>query len=172
MTGCLLSLSYVSVTAILNAPGVAEGHMLTMWRTVFKRGFYLCPSQAILSGSLCFLNAFLTWRFEAGSVGLEKGSSSRVYLLLVAGAFMIGIVPFTLSMIVPLEEILLAKETKLAKAQDQAAEHTKGMNCKSESLKGEESAMETRRQLNRWALLNYGRTILPLVGALVAWSIW
>lgn len=146
--------------------------MLTMWRTVFTRGFHLCPSQAIFSGLCCFLNAFLTWRYEAGSVGLEQGGSSKVYPLLVAGAFMIGIVPFTLSTIVPLEEIMLAKESKLSKARQQAAGHDKRTNGKADTLEGEESAAETRSLLKRWTMLNYGRTILPLVGALVAWSIW
>ena len=165
ISGCLFSLSYVSVAAILSAPGVADVHMLSMWRTVFVRGFHLCPSQAILSGILCFVNALLTYC-------LEQDSSSRVYSLLIAGAFMIGIVPFTLSMIVPLEEIMLAKETKLSKAQQQAAENGKGINGRAEGLGGEGSAAETRRLLKRWAMLNYGRTILPVVGVLVAWSIW
>jgi hypothetical protein len=159
--GCLLGLSYVSTAAILSPPGVPEVLMLSMWRTVFVRGFHLCPSLAIFSGLICFVNAYLSHRHEANSVSLGQ-DSSRVYLLLVAGAFMIGIVPFTLYMIVPTEEIMLKKEAKL----------DDGINGKAGTSGSEGSAAETRRLLKRWATLNYGRAILPMVGVLVAWSVW
>lgn len=84
---------------------------------------------------------------------------------------MIGIVPFTLKMIVPIEEIMLTKEAKLTKARQLAAEHN-GIDGKAEALGSDGSAAETRRLLKRWATLNYWRTTLPLVGALVAWSVW
>lgn len=87
-----------------------------------------------------------------------------MYSLLVAGSFMIGIVPYTLSLIVPLEEVLLNKQARLVKAAEKL-DH----NGVSER---KVSAEETRSLLNRWAVLNYGRTALPLVGLVVAWSIW
>jgi len=169
--GCLLGLSYVSTAAILSPPGVPEVLMLSMWRTVFVRGFHLCPSLAIFSGLICFVNAYLSHRHEANSVSLGQ-DSSRVYLLLVAGAFMIGIVPFTLYMIVPTEEIMLKKEAKLTKARQLAAKLDDGINGKAGTSGSEGSAAETRRLLKRWATLNYGRAILPMVGVLVAWSVW
>ena len=91
---------------------------------------------------------------------------------------MIAIVPNTLFMIVPIEETMLIKEAKLTKARLPTAEQDKSivdqasMDFKVEALRGDESAAETRRLLNRWTVLNYGRTILPVIGALVAWSVW
>ncbi|KAA6409708.1 MAG: hypothetical protein FRX48_06320 [Lasallia pustulata] len=167
LTGNQFSLSYVSVASILRPPTVAEVHLLSMFRGVFLGGFHLCPPLAFFSGLVCYLNAFLSYWHESGSVVLEQASSS-VIPLLVAGSFMMGIVPFTLYMIVPVEEILLEKEAKLAKTQKLAAGHDTSIDGEAEA-KG--SAAETRRLLKRWAKLNYVRTIFPLVGLVVAWSI-
>lgn len=145
--------------------------MLSMWKTVFLRGFHLCPTLAAFSGFCCFVNAFLTYWYQAGSVGLEHGSST-VFPLLIAGSFMIGVIPFTLSTIVPLEEIMLQKEGRLTKARQLAAERDNHVIFQAEVSKSDESAAETRRLLKRWAKLNYGRTLLPVLGALVAWSVW
>ncbi len=142
-----------------------------MCKTVFSRGFHLCPTLAAFSGLCCFVNAFLTYRYEAGSVGLERGNSG-VLPLLIAGSFMIGVIPFTLSMIVPLEEIMLHKEGRLAKARQLAAGREKDGVFMGEVSRSDGSAAETRRLLKRWAKLNYGRTILPVVGALVTLSVW
>lgn len=85
---------------------------------------------------------------------------------------MIGIVPFTLSMIVPIEEVMLKKEAKLNKTRKPTLELHDGINGKAQALGSEGSAAETMRLLKRWVMLNYGRTMLPLVGVLVAWSVW
>ena len=99
---------------------------------------------------------------------MVEQASSRVVPLLVAGSFMMGIVPFTLYTIVPVEEILLEKEAKLAKTQKLAAGYDTSIDGEAEA-KG--SASETRRLLKRWAKLNYVRTTFPLVGLVVAWTI-
>ncbi|MCJ1366946.1 hypothetical protein MMC16_006077 [Acarospora aff. strigata] len=170
MKGCLFSLSYVSVATILSPPNVPDVLMLSLWRSVFLRGLHLCPPLAVFSGLCCFANAYLTHRHEAHSVTSDQGSS-RVYPLLIAGSLMIGIVPYTLKMIVPIEEIMLQKEAKLTKARQPAAELDSGVNGKAEGLGSEGSAAETRGLLKRWVMLNYGRTMLPFAGALVAWSV-
>ena len=85
---------------------------------------------------------------------------------------MIGVIPFTLSMVVPLEEIMLHKEGRLTKARQLAAEPNNYVIFQAEVSNSDGSAAETRRLLKRWAKLNYGRTLLPVVGALVAWSVW
>lgn len=87
----------------------------------------------------------------------EGNSQGKVLSLIIAGSFMVGIVPYTLALIAPVEEILLKKEAT--------------MRGKSATPKNERSALETKMQLQFWAKLNYGRAALPLVGTLIAWSI-
>lgn len=87
--------------------------------------------------------------------------------LLVAGSFMIGIVPYTLSLIVPLEVSLLAEEAKMRKMLQAGAEVNHGMNGKAEGGSSEENVTKTRSMIRRWAKLNYGRMILPLTGAVI-----
>ncbi|KAL1971162.1 hypothetical protein VTN77DRAFT_113 [Rasamsonia byssochlamydoides] len=153
-TGCQLSLSYVSIATVTGPPYVSEGVLLTQWKTLFARGFHLCPSSAFFSGLCCFANAALTY--------VSEGTSARMWTLLAAGSCMIGIVPFTLMTIVPLEKVLLGKEARLAKARRE----------KVEGPEDEASAAETRRLLKRFNTLNYVRTILPVVGVIVAWNAW
>ena len=108
-----------------------------------------------------------------GTSSVDSGQeSSRAYPLLIAGSLTVGIVPFTMKFIVPLEEILLAKEAKLSKTREPAVELRNGSNGKVLVERSEESAAETRKLMKRWTMLNYARTILPLAGALVAWSTW
>lgn len=137
--------------------------------------FYLQPTPVpdprYIFGFCCFVNAFLIYTDEVNLVGLRH-EGSRVYSLLVAGSSIFCIVPFTFYIMFPIEDIIIAKETRLMMTRWPATEPQSGINGKVEVLKCEGSDGETRRLSKGWATLNYGRAILSFVGVLVAWSVW
>ena len=75
---------------------------------------------------------------------------------------MLGMVPYTLMWIVPLEEVLLKREKDLMKFGDEA---------KSKSKEKQESLARTRKLLERWVTLNYCRMSIPFVGVMIAWTL-
>lgn len=78
---------------------------------------------------------------------------------------MFGMVPYTLKWVVPLEEVLLKKERDLLNSE-------KGGKSRSDSHSGRVSRAETRELLSQWVALNYGRSVIPFVGVIIAWTIW
>jgi hypothetical protein len=82
---------------------------------------------------------------------------------------MIGIVPFTLVLIVPTEEKLLGKEAKLRRSRN--------FNLKTKDKEEAASSFrhlseDTRALMVHWNVLNYGRVVFPLLGMLLAWTLW
>ncbi|KAH6884203.1 hypothetical protein B0T10DRAFT_493739 [Thelonectria olida] len=161
LVGCQFSLSHVSLATITGPPHVPENTLLTQFRTVFNRGFHLCPSSAFFSSFVCFANAALTYRHSPNVELTLQGLPGRVPRLLLAGSLMVGIVPYTLALIVPVEEVLLKREAKIAKARKDGSAPTEGSTMD-----------DTMALLRRWNVLNYGRTMLPLLGAIVAWTLY
>lgn len=157
--------------SILSIPDLSEGILLSQWRSAFDRGFHLCPTTAFFSSAICFVNAFLTFWYKSDSVDSDQ-VGRKVIGLIVAGVFMVGLVPFTLATIVPQEEYLLGKEAKVTKQRRHTEDSKKVINGKIDVSGSEESVRETRAMVRRWIRLNYVRSILPLVGALIAWTIW
>lgn len=149
------------MAAILSVPDVGEYTALSMWKVTFNRGFYLCPTQAMFSSSIFVLNAFLTFLYGQP----ENSSQNIVYMLLMAGILAMSLVPFTLVMIVPIEESLLERHRKLSREGPQTISQGKLHSNAAATLR----AMESRRVMEKWVSLSYLRTILPAVT--VAW-IW
>lgn len=145
------------MAAVLSVSDVGEYTALSMWKVTFNRGFYLCPTQAMFSSSIFFLNAFLTFLYGQP----ENSSQNIVYMLLMAGILAMSLVPFTLVMIVPLEESLLERHRKLSREGPPGKLNSNA----AATLR----AMESRRVMEKWVSLNYFRTILPAVT--VSW-IW
>lgn len=79
---------------------------------------------------------------------------------------MIGIVPYTLSLIVPLEVTLLTKEVKMRKTLQVETKIDHQMDDKAERESSEKNAVKTKIMIRRWAKLNYGRMILSLIGVM------
>lgn len=84
---------------------------------------------------------------------------------------MLGMVPYTLKWIVPLEEVLLKKERDLLKERDLQSPE-KGERSSGPSHSSRETLDETRELLARRVFLNYGRMVIPFVGVVIAWTIW
>ena len=152
------------MSTILTVNEIPESTQLAMWHHVFIRGFYSCPSLGFFSSGVSVLNAILTYANEVSSTG-SWSPSTQVYALLLSGLFMFGMVPFTLTWIVPLEEVLLKREKDLIKSGDET-------KSKIASHDGQSSHAGTRKMLERWVTLNYCRMVMPFVGVLIAWILF
>ncbi|KAB5566228.1 hypothetical protein GE09DRAFT_1218496 [Coniochaeta sp. 2T2.1] len=154
LVGCQLSLSHVTLATILTKPQPAESTLLRQFKTVFWRGFQLCPSSALFSSLCCFINAALILR-RTGRSALSLGG--RVPRLVLAGALMIGLIPYTVAFILPVEDPLLEKEAAI----------------RSGKASGEgRDAGETVALLKKWNVRNYIRATIPALGMGVAWSLY
>ncbi|KLU88057.1 hypothetical protein MAPG_07044 [Magnaporthiopsis poae ATCC 64411] len=147
VTGCQISLSYVSLASILGPKDLDEKRALGQFRSVFDRGFHLCPLPAIASGLCCFANAALV------TMG-RRSDGSTATRLIASGLLMIGLVPYTLIFILPTEEWLLKRE--------------KNANS---GLRSDTEEKKTWVLLRRWGQLNYIRAIFPLAGMVLAWTL-
>ncbi|KAJ5303998.1 acyl-CoA N-acyltransferase [Penicillium atrosanguineum] len=162
LTGCQLSLSYVSVAAILSAPDAPEYTALTMWKTTFNRGFYLCPLQAMLCSAIFAVNSIVTLVYGDASMPGHKGFLP----LLIGGIISISLVPYTLVTIVPLEETLLERHGSLSRELNQGAKNDKVHG----DTAGVAAAIQTRAIMRKWISLNYVRTLIPALTVVWAWT--
>lgn len=151
-----MSLSYVSLAMIMTTP-LPEHILLAQWKTSFLRGFHLCPISSFFAGGCLLLNALLTYFLAEGN------SWGKIRTLLLSAGFILSLVPYTLSMIVPLEKVLLTKEAQY-RTKPPRAEKNEGGNAA--------SLAETKALLVKFGKLNYIRTFLPLLGVLTAWIAW
>ena len=150
-----MSLTYVSLATIMTAP-LPEHVLLAQWKTSFLRGFHLCPTSSFFAGGCLLINALLTYFLAEGN------QWGRIRTLLLSAAFILSLVPYTLSIIVPLEKVLLKKEAQYRTKP--RAEKDEGGNAT--------SLVETKALLVKFGKLNYVRTLLPLLGAVTAWFAW
>lgn len=153
--GFLFALSYISIPAILKTPGIPEVTLVTLWRYVYFRGFHISPFLAVFSGICSITSSYAT---------VNKNTANR---LILAGLFMIGVVPYTLITVSPTNRILMAREKLLIERS--YAETNESVTAT--SLEGE-TMEDSRRLVNKWARLNYIRAALPAVGAVLAWTCW
>ncbi|KAJ5182622.1 hypothetical protein N7492_000238 [Penicillium capsulatum] len=162
LTGCQFSLSFVSVTSILNAPETPELQALTIWKSTFKRGFYCCPPQAFLATGLFLLNALLTKIFS-DPASVEHKSA---WPLVVGALLAIALVPFTLTWIEPIEKLLLNRYHHLSQESGQIEKdrlHGDGAAAK--------DSEQSRELMKRWISLNYTRTTFGAMTLLWAWLV-
>jgi hypothetical protein len=149
------------MAAILGISDLPEYTALSMWKVTFDRGFYLCPTQAMFSSFIFLVNALLTLIYGQP----ESSSHNCTLTMLMAGILAISLVPFTLVVIVPLEETLLKRHEKLSREDINAMSKGK-IHSDTRSIS---KAIESRRVMGKWVSLNYVRTILP---ALTVTWIW
>lgn len=149
------------MAAILGISNLPEYTALSMWKVTFDRGFYLCPTQAMFSSLVFLLNALLTFVYGQP----ESSSHNCALTMLVAGILAISLVPFTLFVIVPLEETLLKRHEKLSREDIHTI--SKGNIHSDTGLFSQ--AIESRRVMEKWVSLNYVRTILPAVTVTWIW---
>ena len=82
---------------------------------------------------------------------------------MVAGSLMAGVVPYTLFIVAPGNKLMMMRWRELMHAE---------ANGKAAGAESKVREAESRGRVKRWGLLNYGRALLPLAGAMVAFSAW
>lgn len=81
---------------------------------------------------------------------------TKAIRLFVAGSLMLGVVPYTIALVAPINRKMMKRHAELT----------------AKSGKKEETAAtgaETKRLVKKWEVLNYGRMLLPLTGAILTW---
>lgn len=146
----------MSINTILGPPHLGAANVLNQFRSVFVNGFYLCQTTAIFLGLCCFANAALgaihCYRHYSA---VDFRLSGPVPRLLLAGGLMVGIVPYSILFVVPVEEELTEIESRLTRGEDVYLDNK-----------------DIREMMSTWKLLNYGRMVLPVIGAAIAWTLW
>ena len=74
---------------------------------------------------------------------------------------MAGVVPYTIFMVAPGNKLMMTRFRELV-----------DMDGKAVGSESKGRVAESRGRVKRWGALNYGRALLPLAGALVAWTAW
>ncbi|KAK8123711.1 hypothetical protein PG999_003629 [Apiospora kogelbergensis] len=179
LVGCQLSLSHVSAAALLNTPDIPEEAALSQFSIIFRRGLHLCPPAAFFSGLTCYANAALSYYYgnDRSTLALRTGIVPR---LLLTGTLMIGIVPFTLAWIVPVEDPLLHRHKCFARTKrarrDNARRDIRHMKdlAEAETKLNKEEARDQESTLDavrHWKRLNYIRALIPAAGVVSAWCL-
>ncbi|KAK9323661.1 hypothetical protein V1517DRAFT_351954 [Lipomyces orientalis] len=133
-SGSILSVSLIAIPA-LKAPKVTLPDTAVRFRTLALTGRKIMPSLAVLSTSGF---GFLAW----------KVPSARMAYSIAAGCT-IGIVPFTLLLLLRTTFTLMSK-TEVVEPKSRGAEDE-----------------NWEKLLDRWMFMNGVRAMLPLLGALV-----
>ncbi|KAI5200696.1 DUF1772-domain-containing protein [Aureobasidium subglaciale] len=147
LAGTLGSFSFMSVPALMDAPAPL---LVKQWKRIFDIGKVTLPPLAIASGAIF---GYLAYR--------EPTDSSSFNLYTAAAILVPSIVPYTLFVMSAVNNKLQDKTASLANASLTDAE----VEAPAEG--------ETAHQLlEKWATLNLGRSLLPLIGTLAAgWAI-
>ncbi|KAK7990458.1 hypothetical protein PG990_014738 [Apiospora arundinis] len=138
------------------------------------------PARRLFSGLTCYANAALSYYcyYRGGASATLAVRTEIVPRLLLTGTLMIGIVPFTLTWIVPVEEPLLHRNKTLANKKYPARydltprEYGDERGTEAERVRKEKEARErdqTLEQVRRWNRLNYIRVLFPAAGVISAW---
>lgn len=145
VAGSIISISLFNVPTLLLAPNPV---MARQWQASFNRGKIINPAIAILS-SLTY--GFLSYKLY----GTLNHYKAEFYAL--SAALVLGIWPWTLLVMWPTNEKLFKKyeEMKNLSVQEKATEV------------GLVNGESTKELVDRWGMLNIGRGLLPLVGAVL-----
>ena len=142
MIGMMYSLSHCAIPTILLARN--EGQTATQWARTYHLGATSIPFIALASG-ICSFTAATLLRVDAGRFTQQSWS------FLAAGVLAPMVGPFTLLFIKPTNDALF---NKVEKSKKEGGD--------------QEVTQETRQLVKQWARLSAIRSLLPLVGALVA----
>ena len=148
VAGFVSSASFALVPRMLESPTPL---LLKQWGNAYAAGKKNVPPFAALS-SACYFYLAYTLPSDA--------QKAKLYGYLAAGALTIGIIPYTLLVMLPTNKKLLEKvdETKALTVKDEVVEV--GL--------GNETA---HKLVDSWGMLNLGRAVLLTAGSLVgAWT--
>ncbi|EDU39623.1 DUF1772-domain-containing protein [Pyrenophora tritici-repentis] len=135
-------LSLVAIPAAMQAPAALA---VKQWHTIFTRGGAIGRPLAIISA------------IATGYLAYKQDPKSTPFRLNVAATILLpSIVPFTLLVLGPTNNKLIAKKDEFAAA------HAKGKAIKANTADGE----TVHELMDKWATLNAARAVLVAAGAL------
>lgn len=138
LAGYVASASFAVVPRLLESPTPL---LLRQWNNAYLAGKKYAPPFAALSSACYFYLA-------------SKAPQSKYYGYIVAGTLTVGIIPYTLAVMVDTNKKLLAK-----------VEETKTLGIKDEVVEvglGNETA---HKLVDSWGMLNLGRAVLLAVSS-------
>lgn len=71
---------------------------------------------------------------------------------------MLGVVPYTIALVAPINRKMMKRHSELTVKSGKKEETSA-------------TAEETKRLVKKWEVLNYGRMLLPLTGAILTWRV-
>ncbi|KAK2740999.1 hypothetical protein FQN55_008554 [Onygenales sp. PD_40] len=151
LSGNIATYSLSPVPSLLTS--APEAHLspsavAKIWRSFYDRGKTQNPPIAVVTAASFF---YLGWSVRTGAPLFRKAAENASTLYYIAGLLTVGMVPYTLA-------VMMGTNNKLAeKAKAVEAEPAKAMG------KGDEVEVLA----NRWIYLNGVRSLFPLAGALV-----
>jgi len=147
LAGALGGISFLACPAILESPAPL---LVKQWKKLFDTGKVIAPPLSIIAAAIY------------GSLAYRASKESASVVLYTAAAVLVpSIIPYTIIFISSTNNKLAAKEASLAKVSitDTAAEA---------GVAEEETA---HALFDKWATLNLGRSLLPLIGTVcAAWA--
>lgn len=144
-SGSILSLSFLAVPAWLLAPAPL---LVRQWQRSFDRGKIMNPAIAILS-SLSY--GFLSYKLYGGL----NHPKAEMYGLAAVMPF--AVVPYTML-------VMMSTNQKLFEKHDEM----KGMEVGEKATEvGLAEGESTKELVDRWGMMNLGRGMFPLVGAVL-----
>ncbi|KAE9371814.1 hypothetical protein N431DRAFT_426415 [Stipitochalara longipes BDJ] len=149
LAGQVSSFSFSTVPRLLESPTPL---MLRQWVNMFHVGKSVGQPSSIVIALSYF---YLAYASHSSSLSHFLGNTVAVSYT-VAGLLSMSIAPYTLTVLMPTNLAILAREEEVSRAEKE------GKSV--EPKKGEESAQVL---LKRWAVLNLGRMVLLLGSAVL-----
>ena len=156
--GANLAVSYLAVPSLLlpstpqsattssTKAATSAPHLASQWRYIYD---YAMP--VAIAGSATSSASFIY-----AALQLRGSHSTQRNLLFAAASMAIFVVPYTLALMKPTNDVLMER----AKRGDTAGKAGEGDISRAQGISG----YRTDELVNRWAMLNYGRTAIPSVG--------
>ena len=141
--GVSLSISAFVIPPLLESPTPL---MLRQWKGAFQRGRRTMPAAGEAAALAYF---YLAYRF-----GLRHGLAGRLYLL--AGGLCVGIVPYTLAVIMPTNRKLLKK-----------VEDARELGVAEELLEVGAREEGAKYLVDHWGMLNLGRAAMVAAASVI-----
>ena len=140
-----MSISYLTVPSFLLAPSPV---LARQWQVSFDRGKIINPGIALVS---VFSYAFLSYRLY------RTLNHPKAEMYAISAIATLGIWPYTIFGMMPTNKKLLQKNEEL-----------KGLSVEEKAAEvGLAKGESTKELVDRWGMLNFGRGMLPLVGAVL-----
>nr|KMM70085.1 hypothetical protein CPAG_06398 [Coccidioides posadasii RMSCC 3488] len=141
-------------------PGTPVSHIASQWYHAYGIGKSIVPLASLITASVY---SYLSYHFRQGTLTRQGNVVAANYYLLAA-LFTIAPVPFTLLIMKPTNNKLIAK-AKSAETEGLVAQKEKDVQGE---LRASRDEAEVQSWLKTWSRLNVVRGLFPLVGTICA----